>query len=69
MVDIVSLAEKRMCVCVKCKSVLSFSPKDVTEFVERKYIGQAQKRYSLICPECDYKLVSSLSWFPVGHCE
>lgn len=69
MVDIVSLAEKSICVCVKCKSVLSFSPKDVTAFVERKYIGQANKRYSLICPVCDYKLVSTLSWFPVGHYE
>lgn len=69
MVDIVSLAEKKMCVCVKCKSVLSFSPKDVTEFVERIYIGQAQKRFFLMCPNCNHKIVSSLSWFPVGSCE
>lgn len=69
MVDIVSLAEKRLCICVKCKATLAFSSDEVTSFVERKYIGQALTRYYLICPNCDHKLVSTLNWFPVGHCE
>lgn len=69
MVGIVSLAQKRMCVCVKCKSTLSFVPEEVSDFIERKYIGQAQHKYSLICPHCEHKLISVLPWFPVGLCE
>lgn len=69
MVDIVSLAEKKLCICGKCKATLSFSDDDVTSFVERKYIGQAQKKYSLMCPNCNHKIVSALPWFPVGSCE
>ena len=69
MVDIMKLAEKNHCMCVKCKTILAFSPEDVTSFVERIYIGQAQKRFFLICTNCNYKIVSSLSWFPVGSGE
>lgn len=69
MVDIVSLAEKKLCTCGKCKATLSFSPEDVTAFVERKYIGQAQKKHFLICPNCEHKIVSVLPWFPAGLCE
>lgn len=45
MVDIMSLPAKEHCMCVKCKAMLAFSPEDVTSFVERIYIGQAQKRF------------------------
>ena len=69
MVDIMSLPAKEHCMCVKCKAMLAFSPEDVTSFVERIYIGQAQKRFFLMCPNCDHKIVSSLPWFPVGSCE
>jgi DNA-directed RNA polymerase subunit RPC12/RpoP len=69
MVDILSLAEKKICICGKCKATLSFSPDDVTSFVERKYIGQAQKKYFLMCPNCNHKIVSALSWFPPEFCE
>lgn len=66
MVDVISLAEKKICICSKCKATLAYSPEDVTQFVERKYIGQAQTKYSIICPNCDHTIVSMLSWFPVG---
>lgn len=69
MVDIVSLAEKKLCICTKCKATLSFSADEVSTFVERKYIGQAQKKYSLSCPNCEHTIVSVLPWFPVGLCD
>ena len=69
MSGIFSSPEKQFCNCVKCKSTLYFEPHEVQSFIEHIYIGQATKKYFLICPKCDHKIVSILSWFPVGLCK